>query len=152
VVPAFFPDEYGVHVYDTEGGPTLVAAVELVSPRNKDRPVARKAFAAKCAAYLQRGVGLVVVDIVTTRRAKLHDELMGLLRHSAPLNLPGKSPLSAVAYRPARRDSREEIDVWPARLAVGEALPVLPLALRGVGCVRLDLEGSYAEARQRSLL
>ena len=32
----------------------VVAAVELVSPRNKDRSSARRAFATKAASYLQQ--------------------------------------------------------------------------------------------------
>jgi hypothetical protein len=41
-------------------------------------------FAAKCTAYLQQGVGLVVVDVVTERRDRLHAELMGLLQQVKP--------------------------------------------------------------------
>jgi len=44
-----------------------VAAIELVSPGNKDRPETCRLFAAKCVAYLTRGIGLVVIDIVTER-------------------------------------------------------------------------------------
>src|SRR5262249_2213863 len=47
-------DVFEVQVH-REGGLELVAAVELVSPRNKDRHTARRHFAAKCAAYLQVG-------------------------------------------------------------------------------------------------
>jgi hypothetical protein len=46
----------------------LTAAVELVSPRNKERPEARHAFAIKCVGYLQQHSSVVVVDTVTTRR------------------------------------------------------------------------------------
>lgn len=45
--------EYAVHIYDTERERTLVAAIELVSPANKDRPEKRNAFVGKCAALLQ---------------------------------------------------------------------------------------------------
>lgn len=45
-----------------------------------------------------------------------------------------------------------DIDVWPTALALGQALPTMPLALRGYGCVPLDLEASYTEARQRLVL
>src|SRR5205814_8987077 len=76
VMPALFPDDFEVQVFIGVAGPTLVAAIELVSPGNKDRPEARPAFAAKCAAYLQRGIGVSVVDIVTSRHANLHDEPM----------------------------------------------------------------------------
>jgi hypothetical protein len=41
------PDEFGVRVYSNGG--VLVAAVELVSPSNKDRPESRRAFAEKVA-------------------------------------------------------------------------------------------------------
>ena len=43
-------DEYEVRVYDTGLGRRLVAAVEIVSPANKDRPEHRRTFVAKCAA------------------------------------------------------------------------------------------------------
>ena len=39
-----------------------ISAVELLSPRNKDRPAARQAFAVKCVGYLQQGSNVVVVD------------------------------------------------------------------------------------------
>src|SRR5205085_643032 len=65
VLPATVPDELEVLVFNDEGGPTLVAALELVSPQNKDRDAARRAFLTKCASYLQQGIGLVMVDVVT---------------------------------------------------------------------------------------
>ncbi len=43
-------DEYEVRVYDARRGRRLVAAVEIVSPSNKDRPEHRRVFVAKCAA------------------------------------------------------------------------------------------------------
>ena len=49
VIPAAFPDEFEVLVFQSEGGTTLVAAIELVSPANKDRDAHRRAFAVKCA-------------------------------------------------------------------------------------------------------
>src|SRR5205085_11726364 len=73
VVPAAFPDEFEVLVFAEEGGARLVAAIELVSPANKDRDDHRRAFAIKCASYLVRGIGLVLIDVVTTRQANLHN-------------------------------------------------------------------------------
>ena len=35
----------------------ISGAIELASPGNKDRPETRRAFAAKCASYLARGIG-----------------------------------------------------------------------------------------------
>jgi hypothetical protein len=149
VIPAAFPDDFEVQVFSNTAGPTLVAAIELVSPANKDRDETRRAFAAKCATYLQRGIGLMVVDIVTSRHANLHDELMQLLRHPEASGFPTPTPVYATAYRPAHRQGRNEIDLWREVLAVGQPLPTLPLAVRGVGCFPINLEGTYMEARKR---
>lgn len=152
VAPAVFPDDFEVHVHDQLDGAQLVAAIELASPRNKDRPESRRAFAAKCAAYLQRGIGLIAVDIVTNRHAILHNELAQLMGWDSSLQMPADTFLYAVAYRPARRKERNEIDIWPAALAVDASLPLLPLALKRARAVPLDLETTYTHARQRSRL
>jgi hypothetical protein len=152
VLPAVYPDDLEVQVFDERDASRLVAVVELVSPRNKDRPDARRAFAAKCAAYLQRGIGLVTVDIVTNRLSNLHNELIGLLGHGGPFTMAKEVATYAVAYRPARRQQANQTDVWAVPLAVGGALPTLPLALRGARAVPLDLEATYADACQRSRL
>jgi hypothetical protein len=150
VMPAVFPDDFEVQVFSSVAGPVLVAAIELVSPGNKDRDETRRAFAAKCAAYLQRGIGLIVVDIVTARHANLHDDLMALLGHSDGFPFPAPTPLYATAYRPAHRAERNEIDLWREPLTLGQPLPTLPLAVHGLGCLPIDLEGTYMEARKRS--
>ena len=49
-MPAVFPDTFEVRIFSTSGGLTLVAAIELISPGNKDRLEERQAFAAKCGA------------------------------------------------------------------------------------------------------
>jgi hypothetical protein len=146
---AVFPGDMEVLVFSTEAGPTLVGAIELVSPGNKDRADARRAFAIKCLSYLQQGIGVVIVDIVTSRRANLHDEMAQLLLGEAP-PFPGTPPLYAAAYRPLRRGEAQRIAVWPAALEVGQPLPVMPLWLRGVPApIRVDLEATYGETRQR---
>ena len=143
VLPAIFPDDIEVRVIDTRDGATLAAVVELVSPGNKDRDEACLAFSDKCAAYLQRGVGVVVVDVVTNRRTNLHNTLMERLRHSPAAAMPDETTLYATAYRPVRRGEQNQIDVWTSVLATGQPLPEMPLGLRGAGCVPIDLEATY---------
>jgi hypothetical protein len=152
VMPALFPDDVEVQVYSSEGGPTLVAAIELISPGNKDRDEARRAFAAKCAGYLQRGIGLIIIDVVTNRRGNLHDELVRLLGYGDEFLFPSGPSLYAVAYRPLRRDETNQTEVWPTPVMVGDALPTLPLALRRGPCVPLDLEAIYMDTCRRSRL
>ncbi len=134
-------DEVTVEVYSDEGDPHLAAAIEFVSPRNKDRPQARAAFGAKCAGYLGRGCGLVVVDAVTTRRADLHAELLAALSAEPAGISPGE--LSATAYLAGTG----QLLAWPAALELGAPLPTLPLWLGADLAVPLDLDASYAAAR-----
>lgn len=152
VMPAVFPESFEVMVFRTEGGPTLVAAIELVSPSNKDRGDHRRAFATKCASYLYQGMGLAIIDIVTTRQANLHDELVDLIGRGKEFGLPPDTSLYAVAYRPVRRMEAEQIDMWTASLSLGSKLPLLPLALGGGLCVPLDLEETYSDACRRRRL
>ncbi len=152
VLPTVFPDDIEVRVFATTSGATLVGAVELVSPGNKDRMEARRAFVAKCVSYLARGVGLIVVDIVTNRLANLHNEVIDLLSGGETFLLAADAKTYAVAYRPSRQPSGDQIEVWPQPLALGQPLPILPLALRNAGVVPVDLEETYSEACRRSRL
>jgi hypothetical protein len=95
------------------------------------------------------GATLVVVDIVTNRSGNLHNELMDRLRYSPDSRLTGEG-LYAASYRPVRRAEQNLLDVWLIPLVVGRALPTMPLALRGAGCVPLELETTYGWAREDS--
>lgn len=143
VMPNVFPDEVEIQVFSTDTGATLVGAVELVSPGNKDRDETRRAFAAKCASYLHAGIGLVVIDTVTTRTGNLHDELVRLLGHPDTFLFPHAGPLYAASYRPSRDPAADRTEFWAFPLAVGSALPTVPLPLRGVGTFPLELEPTY---------
>jgi Protein of unknown function (DUF4058) len=152
VAPAAFPDAFEVLVFENEGGTRLVAAIELVSPGNKDRAAHRQAFAIKCASYLCRGISLIVIDIVTSRRENLHNEIMQALGHGTAFALPPEATLYGVAYRPIVRDQHEQIEMWPSALEIGQPLPVLPLALNAEQCLPIDLEATYTIACQRRRL
>ena len=149
-LPAAFPPEFGVRIYETSGGPTLVAAIELVSPGNKDRDETRRAFAAKCATYIQRAIGLVVVDVVTSRHSQPFAEVMALVYPQQPAVTA--MPLTAVSYRPLRVNEADSLEIRFRPLAVGQGLPVLPLALGGLGHVMVDFEATYEDARGHSRL
>ena len=152
VMPGLFPDNFEVLVFNEEGGARLVAAIELVSPGNKDRQECRRAFATKCANYLYQGIGLVIVDVVTSRQANLHDEIIQIMGNRDDHRLSFATNLYGVAYRPIKRNQEEQIDVWSATLAVGQPLPVLPLSLAADLCLPLDLEATYMDTRQHRRL
>ena len=125
------------------GGPKLRSAIELVSPTNKDRPSHRRAFAIKWAGYLQQGVAVIIVDVVTERTANLHAALADILGLAHPLAWCSPSQLYAVAYRPTQAADAHRLEVWPQALAVGAALPTMPLWLSETLCLPLALEESY---------
>jgi hypothetical protein len=151
-MPAVFPDDLEIHVRDELFDARVVAVVELVSQGNKDRPENRLEFAAKSIAYLQRGIGLVTIDIVTDRHFNPHNELISLLGLDSKFAMAEETTLSAVSYRPIRRGEVNQIDAWPVPLSLGAPLPVLPLSLKRFRPVPLDLEAAYEEACRRSRL
>jgi hypothetical protein len=151
-MPTVFPDTYEVCVNRTVDSNQLVAAIELISPGNKDRPDQRRAFATKCANYLYQGVSLIIIDIVTNRRANLHNEVIQIMSAADEFRLPAETDLYAVAYRPVLRQERPEIDLWPATFAVGGTLPTLPLRLTGDLFVPVEFEATYQEACRRRRL
>ena len=151
-IPAIFPSTFEVRVIEMSAGRTLAAAIELVSPGNKDRPDTRKAFAAKCASYLHQGVSLIIMDIVTNRHGNLHNETMRLMNAPTDVDLARDHSLYAVAYRPVLRAEKPEIDLWLATFAIGASLPTMPLRLTGDLFVPVDFEATYQEACRRRRL
>src|SRR5262249_31939197 len=111
------------------------------SPRNKDRPTARRLFAAKCAAYLQAGVSVVVVDIVTNRHGNMFAALLDQLGLAPGENC--HAGLYAAACRSLPPDEPDRLDAWFIPLAIGTALPTVPLWLESDLAVPLELEPSY---------
>jgi len=73
-----FGDQYAceVLIFDESGCRQLVAAIELVSPANKDRPKNREVFVTKCAAMLQNNISVSIVDLVTIRHFNLYCDLL----------------------------------------------------------------------------
>lgn len=141
-------DLFEVRVFKAAGGWKLVAAIELVSPANKDRPSARRAFAGKCGAYLAAGVSVVVVDVVTERSTNLHADLIERLHLPDVFAWESPTGLFAASYRAVGVKDRTRLDVWPHPLGVGSPLPTVPLWLEPDFAVPLDLDPTYAAACQ----
>jgi hypothetical protein len=137
---------YEVLVYDHERDRQLVAAVELVSPANKDRGQNRQAFATKCAALLQQGVCVSIVDLVTIRRSNLYTDLLNLLEISDPAFGPRPPATYAATCRRRNAGERSRLESWAYPLVVSQPLPALPIWLTEDLHVMLDLEGSYEDA------
>jgi hypothetical protein len=139
-------DVYEVRVYDEKRHCRLVAAVEIVSPANKDRPDLRRAFAAKCAGLLRERVSVVIVDVVTTRTPNLYGELLDLIGQSDPSLHPEPPPLYATACRLTKSADEWLLETWALSLALGQALPTVPLWLADNLAIPLELEESYEQS------
>ena len=147
VMPAAFPDTFEVRIFGTETGPRLVAAIELVSPANKDRagtsPRLRdQVRAATCAkgSVLSSWTSSPAAAAICTMRSS------ACCPNAGAFLFPLEPPLYATAYRPIRRDEADQTEVWLAPLAFGRPLPVLPLALTAELCLPINLESTYADA------
>jgi hypothetical protein len=138
-------DEYEMRVYDTHRNRRLVAAVELISPSNKDRPDARAQFISKCAALLRQSVSVVLVDVVTVKSFDLYTELLNWVGGNDPAMGDPPTPTYAAACRWIPRGKGMWLEAWSQPLVVGQPLPVLPLWLSEDLAVPLDLEASYEQ-------
>ena len=124
-------------------GDRVVAVVEVVSPGNKSTRNALEDFVRKAADFLNRRVHLLILDLLPPGR---HDPrgIHGAIRdyidgqdYSPP---PGK-PLTLAAY-----ESDLVTQAYVEPVAVGDALPDMPLFLERDGCVYVPLEDSYRSA------
>ena len=146
VLDAPLEDQYAyeVLVFDQERNRKLVAAIEIVSPANKDRPENRRVFVAKCAALLQEHVCVSIVDLVTIRRFNLYCDLLELIGRSDPSFDPPPATY-AVTCRGYKVERQARFAAWAYPLVVGRKLPTLPIWLGDDLAVSLELEASYEE-------
>jgi hypothetical protein len=142
-----FPDQYAyeVLIFDLNRDRQLVAAVEIVSPANKDRPDSRQLFIAKGAALLQKDVCVSLVDLVAVRRFNLYTEFLALLGRTDPSMSPDPPPTYAATCRKRGAGRQTKLDTWAWPLALGRPLPFLPIWLSETVMVSLDLEATYEE-------
>jgi hypothetical protein len=138
-------DVYEVRIYDSRRHRRLVAAIEIVSPSNKDRPESRSSFIFKVATLLKNGICVSIVDVVTTMEFNLYAELMNFVKGSDPALGDSPPPIYAVTIRTRLDGRRKLMDSWYHQLVIGQPLPTLPIWLKEEWAISLDLESSYEE-------
>ena len=129
----------------------FVAAVELVSPRNKDRPDARDSSTSRFVSYLNDGVNLLLIDVLPRPSgfsfADRIAEAMDVEQAATP------TPFAA-SYRvgePAAQGGKY-LAIWNRPMAVGQPLPTITLPLTVHQGVAVDLERTYATAAENAYL
>jgi hypothetical protein len=132
----------------------LIAALELVSPRNKDRADAKETYTARYLGYLRLGVHLMLVDVLPRPRGFSFSDA---ITNGLGMALPALPPPFAAAYRvgevvPVGEEMGSLVGLWRRPLEVGQPLPTLPLPLSVHQAVQIDLEQAYQRAAKRAYL
>lgn len=124
----------------------MVAAIELVSPRNKDRPSSRAIYVARYLGYLHEGAHLLLVDV---HRRPLRFSFADALAAELQIEEPPQPAPMAISYRigaPADEGGRQ-MEIWRRSLTVGAELPRMPLPLGAeTAAIPVDLETTYRAA------
>ncbi|HKI17755.1 MAG TPA: DUF4058 family protein [Isosphaeraceae bacterium] len=124
-------------------GDRLVAIVEIVSPGNKSSQAVFRKFVDKAVELLSQDIHLLILDLILpTRRDPngIHGAIWKALtdeKYKAP---PGK-PLTLAAY-----EAEMGVRAFVEPVAVGDALPEMPLFLKAGGHVPVALESTYQSA------
>jgi hypothetical protein len=126
-------------------GHRLVALLEILSPGKKDRAASVEQFANKALEALDAGVHLLLVDLLPPGH---HDpqRMHGVIRQcldsaSEAYDLPPDEPLTLASYVAGPR-----VEIFLEHIAIGAALPDMPLFLRPDHYVNVPLETTYAAA------
>jgi hypothetical protein len=129
----------------------LIAAIELVLPRNKDRPSSRDFYRNRYLSYLWSGVHLMLVDV---HRRPLGFSFPEAMAAEVQCQFPVGLPPHAVSWNAGGRtpEGGQFLDGWYRSLAVGQPLPTLPLVLAAERSLLIDLERTYSEATRRAYL
>jgi len=132
----------------------LIAALELVSPRNKDRADSKGTYGIRYLGYLRLGVHLMLVDVLPRPKGYSFSDA---ITSSLGMELPPLPPPFAAAYRvgevvPVGDDMGSLVGLWRRPLRVGQPLPTLPLPLSVHYAVMIDLEQTYHRAAKRAYL
>jgi hypothetical protein len=128
----------------------LISAIELVSPRNKDRPSARTRYLGRYVGYLRQGVHLLLIDVLPRPSGfsfadAIADDL-GIAHEQTP-------PPCAISFRVGEAlPEGTLIASWRRPLEVGKALSVIPLALDTKQAIGIDLEQTYQQTARRAYL
>jgi hypothetical protein len=130
----------------------LVAVAEVISPRNKDRRVAKTNYGIRYTGYLMEGVNLLLID-VHPRPANFSFASFIAGELAIP-DQPLLPPPMAISYRvgePAAEGGRF-LAIWRYPFTAGGLLPKVMLPLDVHRSVPVDLEGTYLRAAKDAYL
>lgn len=121
----------------------VVAIIEIVSPGNKSGRSAFRMFVEKLVEFLYQGVHLIIVDPFPPSRRDpqgVHKAIWDEFDENE-FALPADKPLTLASY-----DARAGVVAYVEPIAVGDALPSMPLFLAPRLHVPCPLEATYQTA------
>ena len=125
-------------------GDRVVAMIEIVSPGNKSNANAFNAFVQKACELLEHRVHLLLIDPFPPGRRDpngIHAAIWAMVEEDAPFLLPPERPLTLVAY-----ECGWNTEAFIETIAVGEAVPDMPLFLAPGAHIVVPLEATYQAA------
>jgi hypothetical protein len=124
-------------------GDRVVAIVEIISPGNKSTRHAFRSLLDKAAHLLEQGVHLLMIDLLPPGprdpnglHAAIWEEVAG-----EEIAAPSNKPLILASY-----ESALTLRAYVRDIAVGDALPEMPLFLEPDACIMAPLEATYTSA------
>jgi hypothetical protein len=124
-------------------GHRLVALLEIVSPANKDRSGTVGEFVAKVIEALDFKIHVLLLDLFPPSRHDprgMHGEVWDYY-DERPYDLPVDEPLTAASYA-----AGPPVKAYLEHLAIGRALPDMPLFLQSDRYIKVPLEATYPAA------
>ena len=124
-------------------GDEVIAVVEIVSPANKSSKKHFRDFLAKATELLSHQIHLIIIDLLPTGprdpqgiHAAIWEDMTGETYH-----LPQEKRFTLAAY-----EADLGIRAFVEHVAIGDALPEMPLSLKPRAHVELPLETTYCAA------
>jgi hypothetical protein len=118
----------------------IVAVVEIVSPGNKASKGELRAFVEKSSELIMQGIHLLVIDLFPPSKRDpegIHKAIWDEFREEE-FELPDDKPLTLAAY-----DAGPPPVAYVEPVAVGDALPEMPIFLKPGRYVQAPLEATY---------
>ncbi len=124
-------------------GDRIVAMVEVVSPGNKNTRHGLRAFVEKAAELLDKRIHLLILDLHPPGKRDPHGIHVAIWEEIAGQEVepPPDKPLTLASYESGLR-----LRAFVEPVAVGDALPDMPLFLEPEGYINVPLESTYQAA------
>jgi Protein of unknown function (DUF4058) len=126
-------------------GHRMIAIIEIVSPANKDRELHVDQFAAKIETALQHGIHVLLIDVFKPGKHDPHG-MHGTVWNRVADEDESDCPPADEPFTLASYVASEPIEAYLEHVAIGMAIPDMPLFLDPDRYINVPLEQTYLAA------